>query len=80
VAVGRVRPFAHALFGGAHVKLNWTGFSSTDTTFAIALGGGFDYRLAGPIQWRFQGDYLQTRFFSGTQNNARFSTGIVLAF
>ena len=80
VAIGHVRPFAHALFGGAHVKLNGTGFSSTDTAFALALGGGFDYRLAGPIQWRFQGDYLQTQFFSGTQHNARFSTGIVLAF
>jgi len=27
-----------------------------------------------------QGDFLQTRFFSNTQNNVRISTGIVIHF
>jgi len=80
VGLGHFRPFAHALFGGAHVKIDGTGFSTTDTSFATALGGGLDYRIAGPLEWRFQGDYLQTRFFSSKQNNYRLSTGIVLAF
>ena len=80
VSVGKIRPFAHALFGAGHVSVSTTGYSASDTAFAEALGGGFDYKLVPLISWRFQGDYLQTRFFSNTQNNGRFSTGLVLNF
>jgi opacity protein-like surface antigen len=79
-SVGRVRPFVHGLFGGAHVSVNTTGYSASDTSFATALGGGLDFKLIPLVAWRFQGDYLQTRFFGNTQNNGRFSTGIVLNF
>jgi opacity protein-like surface antigen len=78
MSVGKFRPFAEALFGGAHVSAN-NGVSS-DTSFATALGGGLDYKIIRPLAWRFQGDYVQTRFFSTTQNNVRISTGIVLRF
>jgi opacity protein-like surface antigen len=77
IPVGRFRPFVEALFGGAHV--NAIG-GVTDTSFATALGGGLDYKIIRPIAWRFQGDYVQTRFFGATQNNVRLSTGIVLRF
>ncbi len=75
---GKIRPFAEALFGGAHVDVNNGGGS--DTSFATAIGGGLDYKIIRPIAWRFQGDYVQTRFFGATQNNVRISTGIVLRF
>jgi hypothetical protein len=68
------------LFGAGHVNVSTTGYSASDTSFAEALGGGLDYKLIPLISWRFQGDYLQTRFFGNTQNNGRFSTGIVLNF
>ncbi len=77
-SVGKFRPFAEALFGGAHVNVN-NGVGS-DTSFATALGGGLDYKIIRPLAWRFQGDYVQTRFFGATQNNVRVSTGIVLRF
>jgi hypothetical protein len=77
VSVGRFRPFAEALFGAGHVNADGAG---SDTSFATALGGGLDYRIIRPIAWRFQGDYVQTRFFGNTQNNLRLSTGIVLRF
>jgi len=77
-SVGRFRPFAEALFGGAHVNVN-SGVGS-DISFATALGGGLDYKIIKPVAWRFQGDYVQTRFFGATQNNVRLSTGIVLRF
>jgi hypothetical protein len=76
-SVGRFRPFAEALFGGAHVD---AGAFGTDTAFATALGGGLDYKIIRPIAWRFQGDYVQTRFFDTTQNNVRISTGVVVRF
>lgn len=77
VSVRKFRPFAEALFGGAH--LSEAGFGS-DTSFATAIGGGLDYKIIRPVAWRFQGDYVQTRFFGTTQNNVRISTGIVLRF
>jgi Outer membrane protein beta-barrel domain len=77
-SAGRFRPFAEALFGGAHVDVN-NGVGS-NTSFATALGGGLDYKIIKPVAWRFQGDYLQTRFFGVTQNNVRLSTGIVFRF
>lgn len=80
VSIARVRPFAHALFGAGHVSVSTTGYSASDTAFATALGGGLDFKLIPLVAWRFQGDYLQTRFFGNTQNNGRFSTGIVLNF
>ena len=76
-SVGKFRPFAEALFGAGHVNVN--GYTS-DTSFATAIGGGLDYKIIRPIAWRFEGDYMQTRFFGTTQNNVRLSTGIVLRF
>jgi hypothetical protein len=79
-SVGKIRPFAHALFGAGRVRVSGQGYSASDTAFATALGGGLDYHLIPLLAWRLQGDYLQTRFFGNTQNNGRFSTGLVLNF
>ncbi len=80
VSVHGIRPFAHVLFGGAHTNESTRGLTLTDTSFANAIGGGVDVRLAPFLGWRVQGDLLQTRFFSHTQQNARISTGLVLRF
>lgn len=80
VTAGKFTPFAHALFGAGHVSASASGFSDSDTSFSTALGGGVDYRLWHVVAWRGQVDWLQTRFFSNTQNNFRFSTGLVLRF
>jgi hypothetical protein len=77
VSVSKFRPFAQAMFGVGHVNASAAG---SDTSFATALGGGLDYHLIPLVAWRFQGDYLQTRFFGTHQNNIRLSTGIVVHF
>lgn len=79
-SVGKLTPFAHALFGIGHVSGNASGFSNSDTSFATGLGGGIDYKLIPLIAWRFQGDYLHTKFFGNSQGDFRFSTGVVLRF
>ena len=81
-SIGRFTPFAEALLGAAHISesAQSAGLSRSDTSFATSIGGGIDYKLFAPIAWRFQGDLLQTRFFSNTQNNLKLSTGIVLRF
>ena len=77
VSVGKIRPFAEFMFGVGHVNANAAG---SDTSFATALGGGIDYKIIRPVAWRFEGDYVTTRFFGATQNNVQLSTGIVVRF
>lgn len=77
VSVGKIRPFAEALFGAGHVSSD--GFGS-DTAFSTAIGGGIDYRLLPLVGWRVEGDFLNTRFFGDGQNDFRLSTGIVFHF
>jgi len=80
VSVRKFRPFVHALIGISHIRASASGSSNTDTSFGDALGGGLDYHLIPLLAWRFQFDALQTRFFSTTQTNLRFSTGLVVHF
>jgi len=80
VSVSKFRPFAEALIGAGHISLSASPFSNSGTSFSYALGGGLDYHLIPLISWRLEGDMVQTRFFSNTQNNVRVSTGIVIHF
>jgi len=79
IPVGKFRPFGEAMFGVGHISTG-QGISTSDTSIATALGGGIDYKLIRLVALRVEGDYVQTRFFSTTQNNVRLSTGIVLHF
>lgn len=72
-----ISPFGHLLLGGAHNSTGGFGSSS----FSLALGGGIDAELADRIHWRMiQADYLMTQFGGSSQNNFRFSTGILIRF
>jgi hypothetical protein len=77
VTVGKVRPFAEALFGASHVNTN--GFGS-DTSFATGVGGGIDYYALHILGVRVQADYLHSNLFNNAQQNVRISTGVVLRF
>jgi len=72
-----ISPFGHLLLGGAHNSTGGFGSSS----FSMALGGGVDTELSDRVRWRLvQADYLLTQFGGGSQNNFRFSTGVVFRF
>ena len=61
----RFTPFAQALFGAvrAHRDAFGAGFTTNETTFGMALGGGVDYNLSNRLAIRLiQADYLLTRF------------------
>jgi hypothetical protein len=77
VSVGKVRPFAEAFVGFAHV--NTHGFGS-DTSISSGVGGGIDYSFFHLLGWRLQGDYIHTNLFNTPQNNVRLSTGLVFHF
>jgi outer membrane protein with beta-barrel domain len=83
------RVFLEALAGGVHAEADFTlnrRFSSTsasasDDGFAMALGGGFDWRFSNHLSWRIvQADYLPTHLGNDWQNNFRASTAIVYSF
>jgi opacity protein-like surface antigen len=84
--LGRITPFGQVLFGVAHADASAFGTANTQNAFAMAVGGGVDYRLLHHLALRpFQVDYLMTRFNVGTtgtqtQNNLRVSTGVVFRF
>jgi opacity protein-like surface antigen len=82
------QPFVHVLAGGAHVSgsvsvsgIGGVSVSDSDTGFTWAAGGGLDYKLLPIIGIRLgQLDFVQTRIGGDSQNNFRYSAGIVLRF
>jgi len=80
VSVRGIRPFAHVLVGGAWLTQSLGSNSVNDASFATAVGGGVDFKLAKVVGWRIQGDLLHTQLFGDTQNNVRVSTGLVFHF
>ena len=80
----RASIFAHVLLGG--LRQPYTG--AANTTFAAAIGGGFDYWIVRRVGVRFiQADYLRTSTNLGSyfaihsnHSNFRISTGVVLRF
>lgn len=75
-------PYAHALFGVARyqAKFHNGDFSCPDTSetaFAMALGGGLDIKAGSHIDIRAaQVDYLPVFFSHGREDGLRFSTGV----
>ena len=77
----RLTPFAHVLFGGGRLSGSAFGVSASSTDFTWAAGGGVDVNLSRNFAIRLgQADFLQTRVAGSSQNNFRYSTGIVLKF
>ena len=77
-------PFIEVMFGAAHAGAQLTGDTS-QSTFALAAGGGVDVVLTKYLAWRFfEADYLMTNFTGplvnpeGRQNNFRIGSGLVI--
>ena len=75
-----------SLFPGANTEIT-AQVSATQTAFAMAVGGGLDWKIAKRISFRpIAVDYVLTRFpsyFTGNnsnQNSIRASAGIVFTF
>jgi opacity protein-like surface antigen len=80
-AYGRLEPFGEALFAADHASLTAGGATGSDSAFAMALGGGADYKWRPSVAIRFiLADYLYTRFGGTNQNNFRIQAGIVFRF
>jgi hypothetical protein len=76
----RLEPWVHLLVGLDHLRFTQTSTLGTANAFGFMAGGGVDVKLAGPIAWRVQADYLGTHFSSWIQSNYSFGTGLVINF
>ena len=86
----RATPYFQALFGGARQWTSFvdpaTGLTTPHNGFAAAFGGGLDIRVKDHILVKpFQVEYLMTQVnnpwsMDGTQNNLRYTAGIVFTF
>jgi outer membrane protein with beta-barrel domain len=74
----RWEPWAHVLFGMAHVNPQLAGVGKNGV--AIQLGGGADFPLRGPFALRVEGDWVRTQLYSQSQNNFQVVTGAVFHF
>lgn len=84
----RFSPFVQVLAGAAHANGSMapgnSGIPGSSNAFAMAAGGGLDFRLTRHMDLRMiQADYYYTRFTNGTnnhQNNLRIGAGLIVRF
>jgi hypothetical protein len=84
----KITPFTHVLVGDSHGTITeGPAMSVTRDAFALAAGGGVDYRIGNRLAVRLaQFDYIHTSFnfnsvangLPTSQNNFRYSAGIVI--
>jgi opacity protein-like surface antigen len=72
--------FAHFLVGGDHMSASVLGSSDADNSFAMAIGGGAQVKVAPHWAVRSTFDYVPTFFNSTTQHNLRVGGGIAYLF
>jgi len=74
----RVTPYGHVQFGAIHASQGYLGISASATKFAVAPGGGLDFKINQRAAVRIQADYVATYFLKARQDNVQFSAGIVI--
>jgi hypothetical protein len=75
-SIGRVHPFAEALFGAVESREG----GLADTSFAEALGVGIELRLMRLLGWRTQADEIKTGAPAFERRNLRVSSGVAVRF
>jgi hypothetical protein len=90
LALPRIHPFVHALFGTVHgvpVSTFEPALSPSppvlkpENAFGMAFGGGLDVRATTHVWLRLvQVDYVRAQFTNNTENQTQISTGLVFRF
>ena len=74
----QLEPWAHAIFGGAHILPQVADFSQN--SWGMQFGGGVDYRIYPHLSARLGADYVRTHFFGLWENSAQAYLDVVLHF
>ena len=72
------QPWVHVIVGGSHLQPQ-TSMGGRDSIGYMA-GGGYDCRYSPRFSFRFQGDWMGTRYFGETQSNFQIVSGVVFHF
>lgn len=76
--------FAHVLMGGARftqsASVGGVHMSASDNSFAMAIGGGAQVKVARHVAVRTTFDFVPTYFASDTQKNVRIGVGLAYLF
>jgi len=81
LALPRIHPFVHALFGTVHGTAETPLGSRSENAFGLAFGGGVNVKATRHVWLRLiQVDYLRAQFTNNTQNDTRVSAGLVFRF
>jgi hypothetical protein len=86
LALPRIHPFVHALFGTVHgvpvsTLLASPPVQKPENAFGMAFGGGLDVQATRHVWLRLvQVDYVRAQFTNNTQNEAQISAGLVFRF
>lgn len=81
LALPRIHPFVHALFGTVHGKAEIPSGSITENATGMAFGGGINVRGTRHVWLRLiQIDYLRAQFTNNTQNDTQISAGLIFRF
>ncbi len=79
--------FLHGLVGSSHLNQSALPNLKSNNTFAVAVGGGFDFGISHGLAWRIKADYFNTNYQSTNSNiheiinsNPRVATGPVFRF
>jgi hypothetical protein len=77
---GQFEPWFHVLVGLQHFRFTQGPILGSNSAIGFMGGGGVDYKFAGRASWRFQADFIGTRFGSGIDKSYSFGTGLILNF
>jgi opacity protein-like surface antigen len=93
LALPKVHPFVHALFGTVHgvadvaipaapcTPQGCPAVAVSENAFALGLGGGVNFKVTQHLWLRLiQVDYIRSQFTGGGQNETRISAGLVFRF
>ena len=85
--IGQSTAWVHALAGSAHLNNAALPSLTSNSTFALALGGGVDFAVANRLALRVSLDYFNTHFHSSdsavqqiANSNGRVTVGPVFRF
>jgi hypothetical protein len=79
----RWEPWAHVLVGVQHFRATQGAVFGNNTHLAFMAGGGADYKFAPRAFWRFQVDFVGSKFALGKSSfdkSISIGTGLVLNF
>jgi hypothetical protein len=77
---GKFQPWGHVVAGGAHERFSQGIGPNSFNGFGLMAGGGVDLQWRSHIAFRFEGDFLATRYVGVWQKTVSAGAGVLFDF